>query len=99
MHHNQQIIFHSEISMNVPYWIDCLILLSKLNWTSLNQPVSDKAKSLEASNSKDIIYVYQPSTAWGTRSPSATPHCLKHLTACLILNDPQSLEIGQTLVY
>ena len=37
---------------------------------------------------------YQPSGTGGTRSPPATPHHLKHLTACLIQNGRQGLEIG-----
>ena len=37
---------------------------------------------------------YQPSSAGGTRSPPATPHRLQHLTARLIQNGRQGLEIG-----
>ena len=37
---------------------------------------------------------YQPSGAEGTRSPPATPHRLQHLTARLIQNGQQGLEIG-----
>ena len=36
---------------------------------------------------------------WGTRSPSAIPQCLQHLTARIIQNGRQGLEIGQTLGY
>ena len=36
----------------------------------------------------------QPSGAGGTRSPPTTPHRLQHLTACLIQNGQQGLEIG-----
>ena len=37
---------------------------------------------------KKIIKIkeYQPSGAWGTRSPPATLHRLQHLTACFIQN-------------
>jgi len=38
---------------------------------------------------------YQPSAARGTRSPPATPHRLQHLTARLIQNGQQGLEIGK----
>ena len=42
----------------------------------------------------DTLTKYQPSGTGGNRSPPATPHNLKHLTACLIQNDRQGLEIG-----
>ena len=40
---------------------------------------------------------YQPCGAGGTRSLPAMLHCLQYLTACLIQNGLQSLEISQTL--
>ena len=33
-----------------------------------------------------VVEKYQPGSARGTRSPPATPHCLQHLTTCLIYN-------------
>ena len=41
----------------------------------------------------------QPSGAVGTRLPHAMSQRLQHLTARLIQNGRQGLEIGQTLVY
>ena len=48
-------------------------------------------------NFVDIEAKYQPSGAGGTCSPSATPHRLQHLTACLIQNGQQGMHIGKTL--
>ena len=42
---------------------------------------------------------YQPSSIGGTRSLPAMPHCLQHLTPCLIKDGRQGLDISQTLCY
>ena len=42
---------------------------------------------------------YQLSGECGTRSPPEMTHRLQHLTACLIQNGRQGLEISQTLCY
>ena len=76
--------------------------LSHINNLDLNLPIVFGRHFVFQNYPWEILgqgHKCQPSGAGGTRSPPATPHRLHHLTASLIQNVRQGLEIGQTFGY